>query len=95
MEKIDINPDELRAIMVEYEYNPDVMCDDDERVILVKRALTKISKPDKILFCLYMDQGSSRKVGKILGVSHSAILKEIKRIKGEIRYQIMIDDYVS
>lgn len=92
-QKIDINPDELRAIMKEYEYNPDNVYDeDDERVTKIKRALTKLTQPDRIIFCLYMDMGASRKVGKVLGVSHSTILKEINRIKNEIRYQILIDD---
>lgn len=91
-QKIDIKPEELRAIMAEYEYDPDMMCDEDERVHKIKKALTKLPMPDRIIFCLYMDMGASRKVGKVLGVSHSTILKEINRIKTEIRYQIMIDD---
>lgn len=91
-QKIDIKPEELRAIMAEYEYDSDMMCDEDERVHKIKRALTKLPMPDRIIFCLYMDMGASRKVGKVLGVSHSTILKEINRIKTEIRYQIMIDD---
>jgi DNA-directed RNA polymerase specialized sigma subunit len=91
--KIDISPTELRAILKEYEYDPDIMCEDDERVIRIKRALQRLQDPDKILWCLYMDLGASRKVGKVLGVSHSTVLKEINRIKLEIRYQMMIDDY--
>lgn len=91
-EKISISSEELRAIMDEYKYNPDVMNGEDERVSQIKRALGKIDMPDQIIFCLYMDLGASRKVGQVLGVSHSTILKEINRIKKEIRYQIMIDN---
>ena len=91
--EIGVSPEELRAIIAEYDYNPDIMNDEDVRVIKIKRALTKLSLPDKILFCLYMDLGASRKVGTVLGVSHSTILKEINRIKVEIRYQMMIDNY--
>ena len=89
---IQVSPEELRAIMKEYEYNEDIMNDEDDRVIKVKRALTKLNDADRIIFCLYLDLGASRKVGKVLGVSHSTILKEVNRIKREIRYQIMIDD---
>ncbi len=89
---IDIKPDELRAIMEEYQYDPDIMCDDDERVLKAKRALTKIALPDRIIFCIYLDLGASRKVGELLGVSHSTILKEINRIRKEIIYYIMKDD---
>ena len=67
------------------------MCDDDERVRAIKKALTKLTVADRTLFVLYMDLGASRKVGKVLGVSHSTILKEINRIKMEIRYQMMAD----
>lgn len=91
--KIEISPTELRAILAEYEYNQDVMCNEDVRVIKIKRALQKLQEPDRILFCLYMDLGASRKVGSVLHVSHSTVLKEINRIKMEIRYQMMVDDY--
>lgn len=91
--KIEISPSELRAMLKEYEYDPDVMCEDDERVIRIKRALQKLKDYDRILWVLYMELGASRKCGAVLGVSHSTILKEINRIKMEIRYQMMIDDY--
>ena len=91
MEQNSINPEELRAILADYEYDDDIMCEDDERVIAIKRALARLNDPDRIIFCLYMDLGASRKVGKVLGVSHSTILKEISRIKMEIRYQMMAD----
>lgn len=91
MELLNIKPEELRAILKEYEYNDDIMCDDDERVRAIKKALTKLTVADRTLFVLYMDLGASRKVGKVLGVSHSTILKEINRIKMEIRYQMMAD----
>lgn len=92
VQKIEITPEELKAILKEYEYDPDPMKEEDERVTQIKKALTKIKDADRIIWCLYMDLGASRKVGKVLGVSHSTILKEIKRIKNEIRYQILIDD---
>lgn len=91
MEQNSIKPEELRAILADYEYDDDIMCEDDERVIAIKRALARLNDPDRIIFCLYMDLGASRKVGKVLGVSHSTILKEISRIKMEIRYQMMAD----
>ena len=89
---LKISPEELRAIMKEYEYDDDVMNDEDERVRKVKRAMTKLKMAVRIIWVLYMELGASRKVGACLGVSHSTILKEVNRIKREIRYQIMIDD---
>ena len=82
---IDISPTELRAILKEYEYDPDPMNDEDERSLAIKKALTKIPDSDRIVWCLYMDLGSSRKLGALLGgVSHSTILKEINRIRENI-----------
>lgn len=89
METITIRPDELRAILAEYEYDPDVMNNDDERVLEIKKAISKLNEPDRIIFVLYCDIGSSRKLGKILGVSRSTVLKEINRIKLEIRSKMM------
>lgn len=90
---ISVTPDELRAILAEYEYKEDILSEEDVRVTKIKRALTKLTVPDRILFCLYLELGASRKCGALLGVSHSTILKEINRIKIEIRYQMMIDNY--
>ena len=53
-------------------------------MVAIKWALSKIPDADRIIYCLWLDLESSRKVGKILGVSHSTILKELKRIKNEI-----------
>lgn len=89
---LKISPEELRAILKEYEYDDDIMNDEDERVRKVKKAMSKLPMPDRTIFALYMELGASRKVGACLGVSHSTILKEVNRIKREIRYQIMIDD---
>lgn len=91
MEQPIINPEELKAILADYKYNDDIMCDDDERVLAIKKAISKLNDPDRIIFCLYMDLGGSRKVGKVLGVSRTTVLKEINRIKMEIRYLMMAD----
>ena len=88
--KIKITGKELRAIMSEYEYNEDIMCDDSQKVRVAKMALSKLPESDRIIYTLYLDRQSSRAVGQILGVSHSTVLKQLQRIKQEILYQIMI-----
>ena len=79
-----ITSEELKAIMADYEYNSDILCDEDERTIKIKHALTKIPLADKIIFCLQTDIQSFRKVGNILGVSYTTIFNEFKRIRNEI-----------
>lgn len=91
-EEIKITPQELKDILKEYEYNPDPMVEEDDRVRRIKKAISKLSDPDRIIWCLYMDTGASRKVGAILGVSHSTVLKEVKRIKEQIRLLILEDN---
>ena len=91
MEQIQIKPEELRAILADYKYDDDIINDDDDRVREIKKAISKLLEPDRIIFCLYVDIGSSRKLGKILGVSRSTVLKEINRIKLEIRSKMMED----
>ena len=78
--EMKITSEELKAILADYEYNSDILCDEDERAIKIKHALTKIPLADKIIFCLQTD----RKVSKILGVSYTTIFNEYKRIRNEI-----------
>lgn len=75
--------------MSEYAYNPDPMIEDSQKVRLAKMALAKLNEPDRIIWCLYMDKESSREVGKILGCSHSTVLKQLQKIKKDIMYNIM------
>jgi len=89
MEKVNISGKELRAIMAEYAFDDDPMCEDSQKVRLAKMALAKLNEPDRIIWCLYMDKESSREVGKILGCSHSTVLKQLQKIKMEIMYHIM------
>ena len=75
--------------MEEYAYHEDVMSDEPQKVRIAKKALSMLPEPDRILFTLCLDKESSRDVGKILGCSHSTILKQIKKIKQDIIFNIM------
>lgn len=84
--EIRIDPKELKAICKEYEFDPDTaLFEEDERVYDIKEALTKIDRADFIIFSLYMEMQSERKVAKQLGVSRTPINRAIKRIKQQIR----------
>lgn len=82
--EMKITPEELKKILADYEYNPDILCDEDERATKIKYALTQIPLADKIIFCLQTDIQSFRKVGNILGVSYTTVFNEFKRIRNEI-----------
>ena len=82
--EMKITSEELKAILADYEYNPDILSDEDERVTKIKYALTKLPLADKIIFCLQTDIQSFRKVGNILGISYTSVFNEFKRIRNEI-----------
>ena len=88
-QRINITPKELHAIMEEYAFDDDPMVQDSQKVRIAKMALAKIAETDRIIFCLCLDKGSSREVGKLLGCSHSLVLKQFKRIKNDIMREVM------
>lgn len=84
--EIRIDPKELKAICKEYEFDEETaLFEEDERVFDIKKALSKIDRADFIIFSLYMEMQSERKVAKQLGVSRTPINRAIKRIKQQIR----------
>ena len=82
--EMKITSEGLKAIMADYDFNSDIMCEDDDKVREIKYALTKLPLADRIIFCLQTDIQSVRKVGEILGVSYTTVFNEFKRIRNEI-----------
>jgi hypothetical protein len=85
---ISITPTELKAICKEYEYDKEqhMMLDEgeDERPHLIKKAMTKLDRADFIIFCLYMEYKSERKVASILGCSRTPLHNCLVKIKKKI-----------
>lgn len=74
----------LKNVMEDYKPDYSIWREDNEDMLLLKRALDSLEDSDRIIFVLYAEWGSLRKVGKKLGVSHSIIYKNISRIKRQI-----------
>lgn len=74
----------LKRVMEDYEPDESIMREYDDSILILKKALQNLDDADRIIFVLYCEYGSLRKVGKQLGVSHSIIYKNISRIKREI-----------
>lgn len=88
-----IDPKEVRAICKEYEFDEETaLFEEDERVYKIKEALSKIDRADYVLFCLYMEMQSERKVAEQFGVSRTPINRAIKRIKKAIKEIMEKDD---
>lgn len=79
--KIDIKPSELRNIMEQFK--PDMLRDTEE-FYNYKDAMGHLDKSDQIIFSLYAELESERKVAELLGVSRSPIHKIIVKIRKQI-----------
>ena len=91
MDKSDINVSskELKNIMSEYE--PDMLTDNED-VYNFKQAIQSLQKSDQIIFCLYTELESERKVAELLGVSRSPIHKLLVDIRKQITDYLEKDD---
>ncbi len=76
---------EFRDIRRDYDFDPSIFNDEEEKIRRVKQVImTEIDPVDRVLFLMYTDCGSLRKLGAHFGVSHTTLAKEIRRIKQEI-----------
>lgn len=78
---IEITKNELNNILEQFQ--PD-MLRDDERIFKYKKAMQSLEKSDQIIFSLYAEMESERKVAELLGVSRSPIHKILTKIKQQI-----------
>lgn len=60
------------------------MDEDPPKVRKAKKALSLLPEPERIIFLLQTEIQSQRKVGEILGVSHSTVGKEVSEIREKI-----------
>lgn len=74
----------LNKIMEGYKPDESIWREYDDDILMIKRAMNNLGDGDRVIFLLYCEYGSLRKVAKQLGVSHSIIYKNIKRIKLEM-----------
>lgn len=76
---------EFRAIRKEYQYDDSIFNDEPRRVAHVKYIVNnRLNLVDRTLIILYADCHNYRKLGERLGVSHTTVFKEIRRIRKEI-----------
>lgn len=78
---INVKPSELRNIMDQFK--PDMLRDNEE-LYKYKEAMSHLEKSDQIIFSLYAELESERKVAELLGVSRSPIHKIITKIRKDI-----------
>ena len=73
---------DMDMLMDEYNLGwDDIFTDVDERLLKIEGKLKKMSFSDKIILILYAELKSYRKVARVLGFSHSTVMKRIKEIR--------------
>lgn len=80
MNNIDVN-----ALAEEYAIDDDIFSSEDIKITRLKYIINQLPNADKIIILMYAECQSVRKLAKILGLSHSTIYKEIKRIQKIIK----------
>ena len=74
----------IQELTIDYQPNEDIFSDDDEEMYQLKCALNALPPAEKIIMLIYCEEGSLRRTGKMLGVSHTIIYKQIKKIKKQM-----------
>ena len=83
-QQIQITPEQVQELIKEYDFDTDDVFEFDDELKELSAAIKKLSLPDRIIILLYAHFASQRKVGKVLGVSHSVVGQELKRIREKI-----------
>ncbi len=73
------------SIKKDYVYDPDMFSTEPGKTARLKWIIEhKLNDVDRTLIILYTDCQSTRKLGRRLGISHSLVAREIRRIRENI-----------
>lgn len=76
-------------IAKDYTYDPSIFNEEPEKIRRAKQVIMlELNPVDRILFLMYLDCGSLRRLGEVFGVSYVTMHKEIKRIKDTIKTKL-------
>lgn len=74
----------LEELLLDYDLDFGIFTDLDDRLLEIEDKLYALKAPERIILILYAEYKSYRKVGKILGFSHSTVMKHLKEIKEKL-----------
>lgn len=74
----------LEELLLDYDLDFGMFTDLDDRLLEIEDKLYALKAPERIILILYAEYKSYRKVGKILGFSHSTVMKHLKEIKEKL-----------
>lgn len=68
----------------DFEYDSQI----DEKITILYKVIEQLSKMDKALMLLYLDNYKHKEIAEILGISESNVATKISRIKKSLKEQI-------
>ena len=78
-----------RVLQEDYKLDTDIMTEDNPAMQRIKYVVNnELSMADKTLILLYAECMSYRKVAAMIGISHSTLRTEIKRIRKIIKEKL-------
>ena len=75
-------------ILADYDLRPDMMTEDRDEVLRLKRALARLPEPDRRIVVLYAELGRLRRLARRLGVSRATAHNRVRRIQATIREEV-------
>ena len=85
---IELSQEDVKAICKEYRITDDDYLTLNDEQLLLKQAINSLSPSDYIIFCLYCELASERRLAKTLGLSRTPISKCLKDIRQKINEYI-------
>lgn len=74
----------LEELLEDYKLDFGTFTDIDDRLLEIQDKYLALNGPEKIILILYAEYQSYRKVAKVLGFSHSTVMKYIKEIRKKL-----------
>ena len=79
----------VQKMINEYKPTGDIFDDVDDAIEIYKESVMALPAAERIIFLMYCEKQSLREVAKELGVSHTIIFKEVKKIRGMIKNYVL------
>jgi len=87
-ETIELTQKDVKTICQDYRITESDYMELDDSQLRLKEAINSLPASDYVMWCLYTELASERKLAKMLGLSRTPISKELRRIREEIKEKL-------
>lgn len=92
----DIKRPESQSLSKAESQIPDISFqDENEHSILLNQAIQRLTRIEKAIIMLYLEEKSYREISEIMGITHSNVGVKLNRIKTKLEKIIKQDNYES